>query len=125
MPRFLFLLGAVLALAGCGSTGDNTGLESLRSFAVDDLTRAHAIAVAAEDGVAANCYAALLDMAENTPGLPDTDVGRTGGFTVFQVGRNISRRVAGGVPEKVHVACAPLVVDAETTLLGLGAIGAR
>ena len=118
----LCTLAVLGALAGCGSDGM---VDAIEAFTSEDLIRARSIAVDAGDSVAAGCYAALLETARAAPKRSNTDIGKTGAFSVFQMTRNISRRFDGAVSEKVHVACAPLIVDAQATLIGLSAIGAK
>lgn len=116
------LIAVAFLLAACAS---GNGLDGLRAFTAEDLTNAHKAAIDAGDTVAAGCYMALLETMPEASNEPEAATGRAGAFTAFQKGRNIERRLDAGVSKKVHVACAPLIVDLERTLIGLGVIGAK
>ena len=101
-------------------------LAILQQFTLNDLQSALADANAQvpPDTLAANCYSALIKIVQANPtigplGLP------IGAFTGFQKARDfkavvINLQSPNGPLAGLNAACAPLVVDTQTTLLQLG-----
>lgn len=92
---------------------------ALELFTVKDLTAALADAQTSGDTLAANCYTALIPAVQN-PGLSITPKG-LGAFQAFQKARDINRLANAGVPDGLKIACGPLVLDAQTTIVLLAA----
>lgn len=94
----------------------------LKAFTITDLEAAQADATSHADTIAATCYAELVTTVQNLPsaGLPKPK----GAFSAFQEARDVAngvKRLQGGLPQSLNVACAPLVLDASQTVLMLGA----
>jgi hypothetical protein len=110
---------AALALSGC-ATGSGplggTG-ERLAKFARADVERAREIAAAAKDSAGGACADAIL---KHLPDGGAAALAPSGAFSVFMQAREARRKVGAGVDEEVHNTCAPLVLDAQQTLLKLG-----
>jgi len=114
MLRIVFTVALVLVLAtGCASSG----LDGLRQFTRADVQRAHEIAAAANDVAGVNCAQAILDA---MPEVAAPELHAAGAFSAFMKVRELRRRVSRGIDEDVHNACAPLVLDAQKTILKLG-----
>lgn len=122
----LVVLAGVAALAACA--GPSTGsapvstaqnpLQALQSFTVTDLQAADADAATHGDTLAHTCYAALI------PAVQDAQVTAPqlkGAFSAFQASRDAATLVQAGIPQNINVACAPLVLDASATVVGLAA----
>lgn len=87
----------------------------LRHATAEDLQAAVQIANEAGDRVGADCYDAMLNH------LPKPLVTNSvGPVSAYAAARVRVRALKDGIPEEVHVKCAPLIVDAEKTLTGLG-----
>lgn len=104
----------------------------LQSFTVSDLQAAIALANAQTppDTIAAACYQALLTMVQNINGPSIPSGGQVGAFYAFQQARDakafaLNILSPNGPATALNNACAPLVVDAQNTLLMMGvAVGA-
>lgn len=112
------LMAMMTAVAGCAMTDTKAG-DKLRTVTVADLEAAKAQADATNDPQASLCYSKVIDFV-NARGVTTGDV--RGVFSAFQTARSLRRGVDQGIPEDLHNACAPLVVDAHITLLKLGLI---
>lgn len=137
MKRFILI--SALLLAGCVSANAATKqltttqaasnpLAMLQTFTLTDLQAALADAQAQTppDTLAATCYTALISLVQNVA-LPASQK-VTGAFLVFQKARDIKSLVANlqasnGPLSSLNVACAPLVLDTQNTLVGLGIMG--
>ena len=117
----------VIFSVGCASvpadqvSGESSPLARLRMFTKADLTQASAIATANGDTVAAKCFDAInthLDTIQDAPQLRIK-----GAFSLYETGRIGIAKFKGGIPSDIHNACAPLVLDAQHTLIRLGLIG--
>ena len=123
--RDVLVLGALLIVSGCAaattSDGTTRPLAKLATFATADLAQAVAIAEQAGDRVGAACYTALQQYVgqagQARPAIK-------GAFSAFALARVGTSKLSAGVPEDLHVACAPVVLDAQQTLIRLGVIGA-
>jgi hypothetical protein len=101
-------------------------LQGLASFVTTDLQNAVSIAKASNDTDAVQCYQYLIPQvtaAQQQLGtLAPADI--SGGFSAFEAGRVAVNNVKGmvnGVPQGLNDACAPLVLDASSTLVALAA----
>mgnify|MGYP001591743830 CR=1 FL=1 len=118
----LILLALVIGLVGCATVPieqGGTGLSALQTFTKADLAQASAIATAGGDTIAAACYDALnkhIGAIQERPAIK-------GVFSLYETARLGIAKIRGGVPQDVHVACAPIVLDAQHTLIRLGLIG--
>lgn len=140
MKRLLALL-AIAALAGCsnlpipvpGPTGTTTpvaNVQGLAQFTVADLQAASldAKAQVPPDVTAYQCYDFLATV---IPTIQIPGGGATvGAFVAFQKARDLANGVSGiqGQLKSLNLACAPLVIDTQTTvnkllLLGVGVAG--
>ena len=114
MIKIIGLSLASLLFAGCA-----TGLGGLSTFVREDVQRGLEIAQAANDPAGVACATAILAA---IPEAAAPELHAVGAFSAFVKVRELRRKVDGGVvDEAVHNACAPLVLDAEKTLLKLGA----
>lgn len=124
----LILLVSILTLAACqpqSSTSSASGLagaeQALQKFTVADLQAADADAKAHGDTIASTCYEALIPAVQSqTANLPAALP--AGLFTAFQEGRDgidAIEDVPAGL-KGLNVACGPLVLDAEQTVVALG-----
>jgi hypothetical protein len=109
-----------------GPAAGSDPLNGLAGFVTTDLGNALAIAQANNDAAGAQCYKYLIPQvaaAQQQLGALAPDK-VSGGFSAFEAGRvavtNIKGFV-GGVPQGLNLACAPLVLDAGNTLVGLAA----
>jgi hypothetical protein len=100
----------------------------LQTFTVDDLKSALADANSQTppDAVAANCYMALIPVVQS--GITNPLPTGVGGFQLLQKGRDLKAAVANlqsptGPLAALNTACAPLIVDTQSTLIQLGIIG--
>lgn len=95
----------------------------IQQFTVDDLQAALSDAQVNNDTVAAPCYQALIAIVQakaNSP-LP----GSVGLFQAVQKARDAKALITNlqsptGALSSINVACAPLIVDAQATLIQLG-----
>lgn len=102
----------------------NDPFTALRQFTIDDLNAALADAQANNDLIAAGCWQALIPLVQNNAANPLPS--KPGAALAFQKARNFKRKVQAGIPEAVTAACAPLILDAQQTILGIGAaVGLR
>lgn len=100
----------------------------LQQFTLTDLQAALADAQGQTppDTLAANCYTQLI-MLVQTPAVSPLPSG-PGAFQLFQKARDLKNLVASiqannGAMQQLNIACAPLVLDAQNTLIQLGIIG--
>jgi len=121
MRRYLPLL--LLPLLLCSCAGQQTPADILapvRSFAVADVQEALATAKANNDQEGMLCYAGLLDVLN--AGLPP--VGQVkGAVSAFESGRVVvtaATTQSGAVAKQINLACAPLFLDAQATLVKIG-----
>lgn len=98
----------------------------LQNFTQTDLQAALADAAANNDPVAVACYTALLGLVKNPNtnplGVP------SGAFSALQKARDLKALLLNlqspnGPLSNLNVACAPLILDAQTTLIQLGVMG--
>src|SRR5258708_16169185 len=100
----------------------------LQKFTLDDLQAALADASAQNppDVIAANCYQELITVVQS-PAINPLPSG-PGAFQLFQKARDLKNLVAAmqsnnGPLQTLNIACAPLVIDVQTTFIRLGVIG--
>lgn len=94
-------------------------LAVVQAFTVSDLQAALADAQQVGDTVAAACYTVLIPYVQANVKNPLP--GQLGAFIAFQKARDLQSTINAGVPSQINVACAPLVLDAANTVIGLGA----
>lgn len=93
---------------------------ALRAFSINDLNVAQADAVAHQDQAAMTCYPALISTIRNLPSVAAIKI--EGAFSAFQAARDVANGVKsaqGGLPQAINIACAPLILDAQQTILQL------
>lgn len=97
----------------------------LQNFTVNDLVVAQGMAAQATDdeaSVRANCYAALIPFVQQLK-LQIPGVTTSGVASGFEQLAELNSQVNGGIkkliPKAVHVACAPVVLDAQQTILSI------
>lgn len=121
--KILAGLIAVVLLAGCATTADKKQAEStlqkLEQFTMADLSAAIVIAEAWGDTVGAACYKAVREELAHVAALR-ARTQATGAVSAYETARVVSMRVRAGIAPKVHIACAPLILDADGTITGLG-----
>jgi hypothetical protein len=89
--------------------------KDVAKFTVVDLERA--LVLAEGDTAATNCWSSLLPYAEAAAERDAPDA--VGAASKFQKVRNLRRALRAGIPEEVGIACAPLVVGTQKTILRL------
>jgi hypothetical protein len=94
-------------------------VQSLATITGADLDAAVKISNDNGDAVGAGCFAALKDWIGAPKPAAQPAVGV---FSALARARGGVSRIRAGVPPAVHIACAPVIVDAETVGLRLGAI---
>src|SRR5438128_534839 len=119
--RAALIVVVLILCAGCATApGALTGtVTDIAKFTRADVQRGLEIAIASNDAAGMACAGALLKI------LPDgasATLMPSGAFSLFMTGREVRRKVSAGVDEGVHNACAPLILDTETTLAKLGLI---
>lgn len=114
------LIGLMLiGLAGCSTQlVQGEAKSKLAVVTMEDLDVAIASAQAENDPQAVTCYTEVKAWVNSHPS--GTSV--KGVFSAFEAARLVRRRVDLGIPESLHNACAPLIVDANVTLVKLGLI---
>ncbi len=93
---------------------------ALDQIIIDDLVAANEDAKAHQDMMASTCYEALIPVVQQRQAVRGASGGKIGAFVLFQHARDVRRAVSAGIPDNISSACAPLVLDAERTLLMLG-----
>ena len=129
-PVAALLLAVALGLSACSTAPSTTGIanpvQTLAQFTVTDLQAASADAHASNDVAAYQCYDYLAKVVPTIQ--PTAPAGTVGAFLAFQKARDLANglnRANAGLSQ-LNLACAPLVIDAQTTinklaLLGVGA----
>lgn len=118
--RIVLSLLLSFLLGGCAALGV-PGIQSpeLAKVTRSDLDAAIAISTAGGDKIAANCFTVLRDYLTPTTAPTTTLPAVQGVFSALAAVRNARRAVDRGVPENVHVACSPLVVDSQLVIVRL------
>lgn len=118
-PLLIILLTFVLlAVAACATTGGDGPDTNIKQFVRADIQAALKIAQASGDTAGINCMSVLLKrMPENVDAVK-----ATGAVSLYMQARQTRRAIDKGISEEVHLACAPLIVDAERVLAKLGLI---
>lgn len=100
----------------------------LQSFTVADIQAALADAQAQTppDAAAVNCYSALIPLVQSSIANPLP--ASAGGFQLLQKARDAKAALANiqspnGPLAQLNMACAPLVLDIQNTLVQLGIVG--
>lgn len=111
------------------TTAQKNPLLVLQTFTITDLQNALADAQAQTppDTVAATCYQALIPLVQNANGAKGLIPKSLGAVQVLQKARDAKQFLATlnsptGPLAGLNVACAPLVLDVQTTLIQLGII---
>ena len=108
--RTIIALLAFFLLAGCASVGDRilqAGTQGDVRFEPKDVDAAIAIADAAGDKVAGDCYRAIRKHVD----MP-VKIETVGPVSTYAAARIRIREGRAGLAPDVHTACAPLVLDA-------------
>lgn len=116
--KIILAVFAVALMSGCASVGEKVlkaGTTGEVRFSAPDVDAAIAIAVQAKDGVAEACYRAIRKHVD-----PEVKVEGVGPVSNYAAARVRIRESRAGLAADVHVACAPLVVDAGTFASRLG-----
>lgn len=110
------VLGTIV-LVLCTGCAALPGVQSpeLADFTTEDLDAAILIAEQGGDQVAANCYREIKT--HYVPSGAPQAIDIKGAFSAHAAARRVRRAVQAGVPEPVHLACAPLVVDAQSFVI--------
>ena len=129
------LLMATVMLAACAApqpaakteAAPTDPLAAVAQFTVADLQAADAIAQANNDALGHACYPALVQLIQSLPqASPSTTV--AGAFSVFETARvtriKVESAAGASLPDYLKLGCAPLLMDEQTFLLRLAAIGA-
>ena len=124
MKSFLAVLFLTLLMSGCATvagTGaaQNAAGNQLQKITEADLAAAIQDAADHNDSQAVLCYTEIQKLVGK--GLPTSNI--KGVLSTFEAARLLRRNIQGGVvPDALHNACAPLIVDANITLVKLGLI---
>jgi hypothetical protein len=116
---------AVKAAAAPAQTIANP-LTVIQSFTEADLTAALADATANKDTAAISCYTALLPIVQS--GVANPLPATLGGFELLQKARDLQSMLASlqspnGPLSQLNIACAPLVLSVQNTMVLLGVVG--
>lgn len=102
----------------------------IQKFTVTDLQAAldDANAQNPPDVVSANCYKALIPLVQNATGIGGLAPKGLGGFQLLQKTRDLKANLANiqsptGPLASINIACAPLALDVQNTLVQLGIVG--
>lgn len=101
-------------------------LAVIQKFTETDLTAALADATANNDTAAINCYTALLPIVKS--GVANPLPTSLGGFQLLQKARDLKTMLSNlqspnGPLAQLNIACAPLVLDVQNTMVLLGVVG--
>ena len=123
-----------LALAACtvptasSPTAGGSPLAQVSAFTMTDLQNADAIAVAKSDALGHACYPALEQFIGSLPAGTTMSTTVSGAISAFETARvtrlGAQSAIAGGLPDYLKLGCSPLVLDEQTLLLKLAALGA-
>lgn len=114
-----------LIVSACASNTPPNGmagdpLKVIHSLALEDVQSALLDARAHNDRVAAMCYAKLIEVIDEAS---LDSAGPAGVVSAFQRARDVAQQATDGfVPQDVNISCAPLVLDAQQTLVRLAAV---
>ncbi len=112
-----------LLLSGCASVGETVlgaGTSGAARFDPTDVEAAIKIAQDTKDPVAEACFKAIRAHTDKSP-APEVK----GIVSAYAAARAAAHAAQAGLAEDVHVACAPLVVDAAQFNLKLGKVFAE
>ncbi len=119
MPLMLTACGTSLFNRQRGTALNADGSpQTLAQFTLADLTAARAYAESHHDVAVVNCTTVLMRYVGQAAEEPPT----VGVFSAYAKARVKVERFKDGVPEDLHIACAPLVIDARLMLVRLAAL---
>ena len=113
----ILAITVLLAATGCASVGDRilqAGTQGDVRFEPKDVDTAIAIADAAGDKVAGDCYRAIRKHVDQP-----VKIETVGPVSAYAAARIRIREARAGLAPDVHQACAPLVLDAAEFSRGL------
>ena len=116
--KTIALLGFILLLAGCATVGESVlkaGTTGANRFSREDVEAAIVIAQNSKDPIAEACFKAISKNLDVAPEM--ITKGAVSSYAAARAGIRASR---APLAEEVHVACAPLVVDAGNFASRLG-----
>lgn len=118
MKKFLLimLLPFLASCASIGSVALKAGTTGAVRFTDEDLDAAILIAQQAKDQTAEKCFVTLKKYTK-----PEVSAEVKGVVSAYMAARAKAQEFSKGVPEDVHVACSPLIVDSATFLSGFAA----
>ena len=111
---------AVLLLAGCATGGEailKAGTTGDVRFQAADVDAAIKIAVQAKDTVAENCFRAIRKHVDQ-----EFKIETVGPVSAYAASRVRILEARAGLAPEVHIACAPIVVEAGTFASRLGLV---
>lgn len=128
--KYLIIL-SLLFLGGCSTMSGlfkkpvtsnpvQSAQQNIAKITQADLSNAITIAKANNDVAGVNCLTALQANLPTTTNLPKVN----GVFSAYELARVKIAAFQNGVPQDVHIACSPVVLDAQGVLLKLGVIAA-
>lgn len=112
MKTRILIVAALAVLAGCATVGERAleaGTTGAVRFSAEDVDAAIVIAQQTKDAVAEACFRAIGKHIDAPANLVTKGV-----VSAYAATRARVRESRAGLAEEVHVACAPLVVDAGT-----------
>ena len=115
----LILLGGCATIAGTG-TVSGASENSLSKITAADLDAAIKEATDNNDPQAVLCFTEVQKFIGKGLAAPQLK----GVFSTFEAARLLRRSIQSNDREALHIACAPLIVDANVTLAKLGLIAA-
>lgn len=110
----------VLLLAGCATGGEavlKAGTTGAVRFQAADVDAAIAIAVQAKDAVGEACYRAIRKHVDQ-----EFKIETVGPVSAYAASRVRIREARAGLAPDVHIACAPVVIDAGVFASRLGIV---
>lgn len=115
MIKLVLVLSALVVSSGCATSGMLKG--DLSKLVRADVEAAHGIAKESNDAAGVACMEVLLKHIPTSAAVSTTPAGAVSAFMLVREAR---RKRSAGIPDDLHNACAPLVLDAEETILKLG-----
>jgi len=122
--KLLILAALAALLTGCAGLAERAvgDVDEPRfAFVLADIDAAQALAVAANDPAAVQCYTTLSGKVERLGGRLELPV--VGVVSAYQRARNVRRLVTGGVSDELRAACAWMLMDSRSFLRRLGTLG--
>jgi hypothetical protein len=123
---FLLFAGDAKAAALTKTQATQNPIAVIQNFTVTDLQAALDDATANNDIAAISCYTALIPIVQS--GITNPLPKGVGAFQLLQKARDLKAIAANlqspnGPLAKLNIACAPLLIDAQNTLIQLGVLG--